>query len=430
MKNTKTTIRELSARYRDVLKKCFFLNAMALGLFVSTSANAADSSVVTEVSGTGVVVDTGSLNLMMTGVLIDEELSSNGIVKNIASDAASNAVNALDVTKSQAAGADGLALSIEQENGVIKSISGSIAANTYDAYGAAATAEGNAKTYTDNKVAGLDASASQTAGTDGLALSITEVDGKITAITGSIAANTYDAYGAASTAEGNAKNYTDGLLGDDFSTTNTVSDALNQEATTRGEMDTLLSGAIITEAETREAQIGNIASVAGSSSYLAPANDASPGSTDPVVQPSVAEHLITLGSTLEGVLGTVGDLQTVFENSGEATNLATYLTSQAEKAAETQERNEAQFSKLSSKINKLETKMEKGLAANNALTGLVPLDHVHKTQISAALGGYKDNQALAVGAFHYLNNRTLLNAGAAYGGNDSLSYKVGVTFGF
>ena len=50
------------------------------------------------------------------------------------------------------------------------------------------------------EIAKLDASESQTAGADGLALSITEVDGKITSISGSIAANTYDAYGAASSA--------------------------------------------------------------------------------------------------------------------------------------------------------------------------------------------------------------------------------------
>lgn len=51
------------------------------------------------------------------------------------------AINALDATKSQTAGADGLALSIVEENGKITSISGSIAANTYDANGAAAAAK-------------------------------------------------------------------------------------------------------------------------------------------------------------------------------------------------------------------------------------------------------------------------------------------------
>lgn len=48
------------------------------------------------------------------------------------------AINGLDSTKNQAAGADGLALEIVQENGIIKSISGSIAEGTYDAAGAAA----------------------------------------------------------------------------------------------------------------------------------------------------------------------------------------------------------------------------------------------------------------------------------------------------
>lgn len=50
-------------------------------------------------------------------------------------------------------------------------------------------------------IGGLDATPSQTAGADGLALSLTEVDGVVTAISGSIAAETYDAFGAAATAK-------------------------------------------------------------------------------------------------------------------------------------------------------------------------------------------------------------------------------------
>lgn len=61
-------------------------------------------------------------------------------------------------------------------------------------------------------IAALDATVSQTAGADGLALSITEADGVITAISGSIASGTYDAAGAASAAETAAKSYADGLL--------------------------------------------------------------------------------------------------------------------------------------------------------------------------------------------------------------------------
>lgn len=84
----------------------------------------------------------------------------------------------------------------------------------YDAKGAAATAESNAKKHADDLVAGLDASVSSN--TTGLAptgveVTVTETDGKITAVTVDDSAlnNRYDAKGAADTALTNAKAYTD-----------------------------------------------------------------------------------------------------------------------------------------------------------------------------------------------------------------------------
>ena len=115
-------------------------------------------------------------------------VGDGGSVEN----AITEAINALDTPEggvSQVAGADGLALNIKQENGIITEISGSIAAETYDAYGSAKAA-----------VEALDATVSQTAGDDGLAIEITQVDGKLTGVTASIAAETYDAYGAADAA--------------------------------------------------------------------------------------------------------------------------------------------------------------------------------------------------------------------------------------
>lgn len=53
--------------------------------------------------------------------------------------AINTAIQGLDSTKSQAAGADGLALEVVQKDGLIKGISGSIAEGTYDTYGAANT---------------------------------------------------------------------------------------------------------------------------------------------------------------------------------------------------------------------------------------------------------------------------------------------------
>lgn len=61
----------------------------------------------------------------------------------------------------------------------------------------------------DSKIQALDANLTQNAGADGLALSLTQVDGVVTAISGSIAANTYDAHGAAAAAEAAAKKHAD-----------------------------------------------------------------------------------------------------------------------------------------------------------------------------------------------------------------------------
>lgn len=56
---------------------------------------------------------------------------------------------------------------------------------------------GSVDSRIDNKINALDASVSKTAGADGLALSVTEVDGKVTQINGSIASETYAPYDTA-----------------------------------------------------------------------------------------------------------------------------------------------------------------------------------------------------------------------------------------
>lgn len=146
----------------------------------------------------------------------------------------------------------------------------------------------------------------------------------------------------------------------------------------------------------------------------------------------VASNLQSLNDGLEGEVSRATAAEAVLD--GKITAETTRATA-AEEAIRSDLRNtqvqyEARFSNIESKINKLEDKMEKGLAATAALAGLQPLSNAHQTQLSAAVGGYGSNQALAVGAFHYINDRTLLNAGAAYGGNSNVSYKVGITFGF
>ena len=92
------------------------------------------------------------------------------------------AINGLDSTKSQVAGADGLALEVVQEDGVITGISGSIAAGTYDAAGAAKAVKDElnplitaAKAQADKGVA--DAAAAKKAADDASAKVDSSIDG-------------------------------------------------------------------------------------------------------------------------------------------------------------------------------------------------------------------------------------------------------------
>ncbi len=141
---------------------------------------------------------------IVAGSVGTTELAGNAVTTaKIADDAVTADKVAITAhTEAQTASTDGLALSVTTTDGQVTAVSGSIAAETYDDYGAASNALTNAQSYTDNAIAGLDASVTQTAGTDGLALSVTEVDGVITAVSGSIASGTYDPAGAAAAVVG------------------------------------------------------------------------------------------------------------------------------------------------------------------------------------------------------------------------------------
>lgn len=89
------------------------------------------------------------------------------------------------------------------------------ASNAYDAAGMASTAESNAKEYTDVEIQKLDADVSSAAveAGKGIKVQVIETDGKVTsvAVSGDYSA-TYDAKGSALDAEAAAKAYTDTAL--------------------------------------------------------------------------------------------------------------------------------------------------------------------------------------------------------------------------
>lgn len=81
-------------------------------------------------------------------------------------------------------------------------------------------------------------------------------------------------------------------------------------------------------------------------------------------------------------------------------------------------------------INKLDNKLESGLATVTALTSLHPNPRSNeKLEVSIGAGMYADNVAGAIGLFYHPNDRVQVYAGASYGGDDQFAGGAGITFG-
>ena len=117
---------------------------------------------------------------LVAGGVTATELASNAVTTvKIADDAVT--ADKIDIaahTESQTAGADGLAISVTTTDGQVSAVLGSIAANTYEPYGAAATAI-NALDVTGVDIAKYTAGTSGSADTLVLPATITETDGLI-----------------------------------------------------------------------------------------------------------------------------------------------------------------------------------------------------------------------------------------------------------
>lgn len=92
---------------------------------------------------TPVVMDMSGADARLKAIeAIIEDLTGTGGEAGGISGMIRAAIDALDANVSNTLGADGLALNVKQVDGVITEISGSIAANTYDAHGAAKNVQG------------------------------------------------------------------------------------------------------------------------------------------------------------------------------------------------------------------------------------------------------------------------------------------------
>ena len=88
---------------------------------------------------------------------------------------------------------------------------------------------------------------------------------------------------------------------------------------------------------------------------------------------------------------------------------------------------QSDFNELNGKLGKLDSKLERGLAAANALSGLVLPQVVGKASFSAAVGGYGSRNAEAIGVGYTPKANITLKSGIAVnaGKNSKISYQMG-----
>ena len=83
---------------------------------------------------------------------------------------------------------------------------------------------------------------------------------------------------------------------------------------------------------------------------------------------------------------------------------------------------------LDNRVNNLNKDLKRGLAAQAALNGLFQPYNVGKLNLTAAVGGYKSQTAVAVGTGYRYNENIATKAGVAFTRGGSATYNVGVNF--
>ena len=110
-------------------------------------------------------------------------------------------------------------------------------------------------------------------------------------------------------------------------------------------------------------------------------------------------------------------------------DIATLQTASSQHAAGIA-KNSARIDSLDKNVANLRKETRQGLAAQAALSGLFQPYSVGKFNVTAALGGFKSDTAVAVGAGYRFNENFAAKAGLAVGTSSggSASYNVGVNY--
>jgi hypothetical protein len=266
--------------YADTVAGTAESNAKSYADSLASNYDAAGAASAAQTAAQG-YADGLASNYDAAGAAFSAETSAKGYADSLASNY--DAAGAASAAQTAAQGyADGLASNYDPAGAASTAYTDALAdandytdsaitalnlGSTYDAYGAAATAESNANDYTDTAITNLVDGAptlldtlkelAQAIDNDASYASTltTALGGKqdnLTASTGitidgsnniSVTANTYDAYGAASTAQGNAEDYADTVAGTAESNAKSYADGLASNYDAAGAASTAESNA-------------------------------------------------------------------------------------------------------------------------------------------------------------------------------------------
>lgn len=124
--------------------------------------------------------------------------------------------------------------------------------------------------------------------------------------------------------------------------------------------------------------------------------------------------------------GKVANIST--EVGKDTLNKSNYYTNK--KFAEANNYTDNKFNQLKSDIDKVDKKINRGLASSAALSGLFQPYSVGKFNITAGIGGFRDESAIAVGTGYRFNDNVAAKAGVSSSTSDTsaIMYNASVNF--
>ena len=90
-----------------------------------------------------------------------------------------------------------------------------------------------------------------------------------------------------------------------------------------------------------------------------------------------------------------------------------------------------QVNDLGVKYQRLRRELRIGMSSLAAMSAMAPNARAAgNTQLTIGTGAYADHTAVAVGAFHWITNNLMVNAGVAWGDTDDAIYRMGLSYSF